>query len=111
MRVFVTGGNGFIGSVLVRRLIQQGWRVRCLLRTTGDLRRIADLKIERATGDIRDPAAVLKGMRDCQAAIHLASISNWNHMSSSDMDDVVVGGTRNILAAARQLGCEKLVYA
>ena len=110
MRVFVTGGNGFIGSVLVRSLIQQGRQVRCLLRVSSDLRRIADLEVERATGDVRDPAAVLEGMRDCEAAIHLASISNWNHMSSIEMDDVVVGGTRNILAAARQLGCGKLVY-
>jgi len=110
MRVFVTGGNGFIGSVLVRKLIQQGWRVRCLLRTTSDVRRIADLDFERVTGDVRDSAAVAEGNRDCEAAIHLASIANWSNMSAKEMEDVVVGGTRNVLAAARQTGCAKLVY-
>ena len=58
MRMLVTGGNGFIGSVVVRRLCERGYEVRCLLRETSKIERLEGLKYERATGDIRDLASV-----------------------------------------------------
>lgn len=110
MRVFVTGGNGFIGSVVVRLLARRGWQVSCLLRSTGDARRLAGLEFERVEGDVRRPQEWSKAVAGCEAAIHLASISNWSQMSSGEMDDVVIGGTRNLLAAATQAGCSKVVH-
>lgn len=110
MRVFVTGGNGFIGSVVVRQLASRGWQVRCLLRCTSDTARIAGLNFERVEGDIRRPQEWSAALSGCDAAIHLASIANWGQMSSGDMDEVVIGGTRNVLAAAAQAGCSKVVH-
>ena len=57
---FVTGGNGFIGSVVVGKLVQAGWAVRCLVRPTSDTSRIAAWPWERVEGDcaIRNPCAV-----------------------------------------------------
>jgi dihydroflavonol-4-reductase len=110
MRVFVTGGNGFIGSVVVRRLVERGATVRCLLRRTSDASRIAGLKFERVEGDVRDAQPWGEALRGCDAAIHLAAIANWSNIHSPEIDDVIVGGTRNVLEAARVAGCNRLVH-
>jgi dihydroflavonol-4-reductase len=104
MRVFVTGGNGFIGSVVVRKLVSRGHAVRCLVRATSKTQRIDDLGVERVIGDVRDAGALASGMTGCDAVIHLAGFSSWNDLNSPLMDEVVVGGTRNVLRAARQAG-------
>jgi dihydroflavonol-4-reductase len=100
MKVFVTGGNGFIGSVVVRTLIAEGHSVRCLVRKTSKTDRIDGLSWERAEGDVRDAASMKAGMAGCQGVIHLASLSNWNDIDSPLMDEVVEKGTRNLLDAA-----------
>ena len=102
MRVLVTGGSGFIGSVVVKSLIAEKHVARCLLRATSNTERHDGLTYERADGDIRDADAVRNAMDGCDAVIHLASLSSWNDITSPLMKDVVEGGTRNILEAARQ---------
>lgn len=109
-KVFVTGGSGFIGSRVVRALVHQGIVPRCLLRKSSDVSRIADLPFERAEGDVRDGQAVRDGFAGCDGAIHLASLSNWNDIDSPLMDEVVKGGTRNVLEAARITGNKKVVF-
>ena len=110
MRILVTGANGFIGSVVVRKLIVADWVVRCLVRKASKTSRIDDLRFERAEGDVRDPSAVQAAVANCSAVIHLASIANWSDLSSREMDDVVVGGTKNVLKAAHSAGCSRVVY-
>ena len=110
MKVFVTGGNGFIGSVVVRKLVERGDTVRCLLRPTSKTDRIADLPFERATGDVCDAASVRAGMDGCDGVIHLASLSNWNDIHSPRMPAVVVGGTKNVLEAASVVGRPRTVF-
>ena len=75
MKIFVTGGNGFIGSVVVRKLLHAGYEVRCLLRTSSRTERIDGLPVERVLGDVRDADSLRAGMADCQATIHLAGLS------------------------------------
>src|SRR5215212_3265425 len=104
MRIFVTGGNGFIGSAVVRRLVERGHAVRCLVRPTSDTRRIDALPVERAIGDVRDAPSLASGMAGCEGVIHLAGLSSWNDLNSPLMDEIVVGGTQNVLDAARQAG-------
>ncbi len=101
MKVFVTGGNGFIGSVVVRSMLAEGHKVHCLLRATSNTDRIAGLPVVRVDGDVRDAAAVTRGAAGVDAIIHLASLSSWNDIDSPLLDEVVEGGTRNVLAAAR----------
>ena len=101
MKVFVTGGNGFIGSVVVRMLVKEGHAVRCLLRKTSNTDRLTGLEFERAIGDVREAASLSAGMEGCDAVIHLASLSAWDQIDSPLMDEVVEGGTRNVLAAAK----------
>ncbi len=98
--VFLTGGNGFIGSRVLRVLLNEGYAVRCLLRASSDTRRIDDLDFERIEGDIRDGALLKEAIRGCRGVIHLASISAWKDIESPDIHSVVVEGTENVLAAA-----------
>src|SRR5262249_33536552 len=104
MKVFVTGGNGFIGSVVVRSLVTEKHEVSCLLRPTSNTDRISGVKYQRIEGDVRDAAAVKRGVDGSDAVIHLASLPNWNDIDSRLMAEAVEGGTRTVLDAARKQG-------
>lgn len=110
MRIFVTGGNGFIGSVVVRKLAAEGHHVRCLMRSTSDTKRLEGCEYERVLGDVRDRASIGEGMQGCDAVIHLASLSNWNDIYSPLMNDVVVVGSQNVLDTAQAAGNLKTVF-
>lgn len=110
MKVFVTGGNGFIGCAVVKKLVDAGHTVRCLLRATSKTERIDSLPVERVTGDVRDPASVEAGMEGCDGTIHLAGVSSWNEINSPALVDVVEGGTKNMLAAAGRRPGHRLVF-
>ncbi|MEO8361007.1 MAG: NAD-dependent epimerase/dehydratase family protein [Vicinamibacteria bacterium] len=101
-KVFVTGGNGFIGSRVVRRLVESGRKVRCLLRESSQTSRLEGLDFETARGDVRDLQSVRRGASGCPAIIHLASLSSWTDIASPLMPEVVVGGTTHVLEAAAE---------
>ena len=110
MRVFVTGGNGFIGSVVLRELIAAGHEAVCLLRPTSNTDRLSGVRYQRADGDVRDPESLRAGMAGAAAVIHLASLSSWDLIDSPEMKEVVIGGTRNVLEAAAALGNPRVVF-
>ena len=97
MRVLVTGGNGFIGSTVVRILCGKGHTVRCTLRKTSNLTRLAGLFYEKAIADIRDIESLKNAVEGCDAIIHCASLSNWKDLGSPELESIVVGGTRNLI--------------
>lgn len=102
MKVCVTGGNGFIGSVVVRRLLAEGHQARCVLREKSDVQRLEGLAYERVQGDVRDGDSMRAAVAGCDALVHLASPSSWNDINSPLLEAVVQEGTANVLAAARQ---------
>jgi dihydroflavonol-4-reductase len=110
MKVFVTGGNGFIGSRVVRQLHAQGHELRCLVRETSKTHRIDMVPFERHVGDVRDVDSLVAGMDGCDGVIHLASISSWDQIRSPVMRIVVVDGTRNVLEAAKRSGGLRTVF-
>jgi len=104
MKVFIIGGNGFIGSNVVRTLVREGHSVRCLLRATSNCDRLSGVTYERHQGDITDAASVAEGLSGCDAVIHLASPSAWSAINSPALDKVVIQGTKNVLEAAKASG-------
>lgn len=103
-KLFVTGGNGFIGSYLLPLLIEKGYSIKCLLRATSDTKRIEHLNYENIIGDIRDISCLSEGIKGCQGVIHLAAIANWADIASPQVRDVIVEGTDNVLRAAKNNG-------
>jgi len=112
MKIFVTGGNGFLGSRTLNNLIKKGHAVRCLLRKQSNTDRIKHLNFERHFGDIRDPQSLIEGMKGCDAVIHLACISSWTDIRQmeSQLESIAVDGTRNVLDAVRANGKIRAVY-
>jgi dihydroflavonol-4-reductase len=109
MRAFVTGGTGFIGSNLVRLLLQQGYEVKVLVRSSSRLDNLDSLNIETVAGDLND-SNLSQQMQGCQVLFHVAAhYSLWQTSKKQLYQDNVLG-TRNILQAARQAGIERVVY-
>ena len=100
MKALVTGATGFIGSNLVRQLMEQGYRVRALVRRGSDQRNLAGLDIEVAFGDLTDRISLDKALDGCEALFHVAaSYALWT-LHPEMVYETNVKGTENILAAA-----------
>ena len=110
MRVFVTGGTGFIGSRVVARLAARGDEVRCLVRPTSPVERIEHLGVETIVGDLFDPESLERGMAGADACIHLASVSSWDEIASDAVERVIEEGSRAVLRAAAAEDGVRLVH-
>ena len=109
MRAFVTGGTGFVGANLVRLLLQQGYKVRALVRETSRLDNLQGLDVDLVYGDLNQ-ANLSQQMQGCQVLFHVAAqYSLWQQDRESLYDHNVLG-TRNILHCARQAKIERTVY-
>jgi UDP-glucose 4-epimerase len=112
--ILVTGGAGFVGATLVRRLVASGYRVRVFDNlTTGDTAHLTGVDAEMVKADIRDPAALDAALRGMDSVIHLAAAGS---VIGSIQDpavnfDVNANGTFQVLDAARRAGIGRTVQA
>ena len=109
-RVMVTGGHGFIGSYVVRGLLERGHTVRCLVRKSSRTHRIDDLPVEKVEGDILDQDSLRAAMVGMDACIHLAGISAYADMDKDFARPTIVDGTRNVFQAAKMAWLRRVVY-
>jgi len=112
MRVFVTGGAGFIGLAVVRRLVERGDRVTAVVRDPDRATALTDLGVETRAGDLTRTAAIVDAMRGTDAAIHIAGMYRIGIPASMRpaMLDANVGATHRIIDATATAGVERLVY-
>jgi dihydroflavonol-4-reductase len=108
--VVVTGASGFVGSAVARAVRSRGAHVVAMIEPGADCRNLAALDAERVVADLRDPAAVRDACAGARFVFHLAAIYRFWARDPRVFYDVNVGGTLNVLAAARAAGCERLVY-
>jgi dihydroflavonol-4-reductase len=110
MRALVTGATGFVGAAVARALVSAGWQVRALVRASSDRSNLKGLPVEIAVGDLTDGATLARALADCPALFHVAADYRLGTRDPSQLYRCNVEGTRNILAAARQGGVERIVY-
>lgn len=107
--VFVTGGNGFIGSNVVRLLLQEGYSVRVLVRPDSVLDNLRGLPVEIVWGDLHDPN-LFQLMRGCKFLFHIAAHYSLWQKDRHLLYYTNVLGTNHVLVSARQAGIERTVY-
>ena len=110
MRALVTGGTGFVGSQVVRALVEDGVDVRVLARSGSDRRALADLPVEVATGDLADPASLKAPLQGVEVLYHVAADYRLWAPDPAVLYRVNVGGTRALLLAAGAAGVSRIVY-
>ena len=110
MTTLVTGASGFLGSHVARQLVTRGDDVRVLLRASSHNRAIGDLSLEYVTGDLRDAASLERAMKGVQRVFHVAADYRLWARRSKEIYESNVGGTKNLLEAAKRAGVQQLIY-
>jgi dihydroflavonol-4-reductase len=112
VKIFVTGGTGFIGGAIVRQLRARGDEVAVLARSPEKARAAAELGCEIVAGDLGDERAIREGMRGSDAVIHAAAVYEVGIPASQRpaMRDANVGGTERVLSAALEEKIPRVVY-
>lgn len=108
--ILVTGGSGYVGSHIVKRLVESGAEVRVLVRDPERARdegRLAGLQVERLPGDVTDPGSLPPAFAGLSAVIHTVAIAIEKGRGS--YEQVNHQGTLNVLEAASQAGVRRFV--
>jgi nucleoside-diphosphate-sugar epimerase len=107
MKALVTGGGGFLGGAIVRRLVARGDSVRSVSR--GDYPALSALGVEQVRGDLADPGAASRAVDGCEVVFHVAAKAGiWGPYAEYHRSNVE--GTRNVIAACRARGVRRLVF-
>ena len=99
-----------MGSHVARQLVAGGQSVRVLMRPSSNNRAISDLSLEYVTGDLRDAASLERAMKGVKRVFHVAADYRLWAKDPQEIYDSNVGGTKNLLAAARSAGVEQVIY-
>jgi dihydroflavonol-4-reductase len=108
-KTLVTGASGFVGRSVVEELLAAGREVRVLARNP-DHPALAGLTVEVAQGDLKDPDSLHRALTGCTRLFHVAADYRLWVPDPATMYAINVEGTRNLLAAARSQGLERVVY-
>ncbi len=110
MAVLVTGGTGFVGSAVVRRLLAAGETVRVLVRAASDLRNLEGLDVELTRGDLGESDTLASAAAGCAALFHVAADYRYWVPRPREVYATNVAGTRALMRAALEAGVARVVY-
>ena len=108
--ILVTGGSGYVGSHIVKKLVQAGKRVRILARNPDRIEtegRLADLKVEIAIGDVTQPETLIPAFEGVAAVIHTVAIAI--EKGGQRYEEINTQGTANVIAAAQNAGIKRFI--
>ncbi|HOX29329.1 MAG TPA: NAD-dependent epimerase/dehydratase family protein, partial [bacterium] len=105
--ILVTGASGLLGTALVSELASSGEKVRAFdFRPSGQM----PAGVDFVHGDIRDPSAVRRAAERCDTIFHLAALMHVGRIVPKTVEDVNIGGLKNIMDAAAGSGVRRIVF-
>jgi len=110
MKTLITGANGFIGSAVMRCLLEAGHDIRVMVRPESERRNLEGLSVEIIEGDLQDKASLEQAVKDCNAVFHVAADYRLWIPDPDNMYRTNVTGTRDLMLASVEAGVEKIVY-
>jgi dihydroflavonol-4-reductase len=108
--ILVTGASGFLGSAVVRVLLDAGARVRALVRPSSPRRNVEGLAVSLVEGDLRDPASLEPAVAGVRFLFHVAADYRLWVRDPRILFEANVAGTENLMRAAQRAGVERIVY-
>lgn len=108
--VFLTGASGFVGSAVARRLLEDGFVVRALVRQNSNRANLAGLELDVIEGDIRDAGLLRQAVRGARYVFHIAADYRLWAPDPNEIIKTNVEGTRAVMTAALANGVERIVY-
>src|SRR5659263_221993 len=106
--ILVTGGTGFVGSHIVRRLALEKIKTRCLVRKGSNVKRLKELAIELAYGDLTDKGSLKKALEGVETVIHLIGIIV--ERKGATFEIIHTDGTRALVEACKEAGVKRFIY-
>ena len=110
MNILVTGATGFVGSAVVRQLLQEQYAVTVLARANSNRANLDGLDVNIHEGDLTDRHSLKQALKNCDRLFHIAADYRLWTKNPRELYDNNVEGTRNIMQAALETGIKKLVY-
>ncbi len=110
MKVLVTGGTGFTGGYLCRRLAGMGYTVRTIARPSSDISGLEKSGVEIFTGDLTDKESLIPAVTNIDIVYHIAAVYREEGISRKTFWDVNVEGTKNLLELAKKAGVKRFVH-
>ncbi len=109
-RSFVTGGTGFVGAHVVRKLLERGDEVTVLIRSTSRTSLLTDLPVKIVTGDLTDLSTLVGHLQGIEELYHVAADYRLWARDPREIYANNAGGTRNVMEAAVRRSVPKVVY-
>ena len=110
MKTFITGGTGFIGTEVVRRMAQTEHEMVCLARKTSDISALEEVGATIVKGDVTKKESMLEAMKGCDWLIHLANVYTFWEPDKQVYTEVNVEGTRNVMECALETDISKALH-
>jgi dihydroflavonol-4-reductase len=110
MKVFITGGNGFIGQHTIDLLINRNHELTVLLRKPTDTLLLKNHNVKTIIGDILEKETLIQGMKNCDYVIHLAGRYTFWEADKRIYSKINIKGTQNVMECVIECGIKKIIH-
>jgi len=110
MKIFITGGTGFIGKYTTELLSKTSHQLKLLIRKSSNSSFLYKLNVSVFEGDLSDKRSLADGMKDCDSVINIAGHYTFWEPDNNIYSEVNIIGTKNVMECALELGVKKIVH-